>query len=1029
MRRKGMALFLALCLSLTMASGGAAAAGSSPFADVPAAHWASQAVTYVYDNGLMNGVGEDTFQPGGSLTRAMFVTILGRMAGAAAGDYPGTSFTDVPAGQWYSPYVAWAAQAGVADGTGGGKFSPDNAVTREQMATMIARYTESAGLTLDEVSDPAPSFTDQGAVASWAREGVDLMRCTGILTGYEDGSFQPQRTANRAEAAAIFMRLDQATGELEDMVYMVTFDTGGGSAVPPQQIRWGQTVQEPAPPTREGFRFVGWRQVGTEGQYDFSAPVTKNLTLTAEWVDDVEEDTVYTLTEDQVSFDGENGVAYVNNILLAFVEPDLSAQEKEEIAKQVQGEIVGDISGGVNVLQIGVHESTLSELEAMAEVLRQDPRVNYVTCDYPLPSSDVANQTVERTSSTDGNWWYSAIRADEAWKVYGNVFGDITVGVIDNGVESKHPELSGKVSFASPYYQSYNNLLFPDAEKLNHGTHVSGIIAANNDGNGMTGVAPQAEIVFASYMAANEPTWNTALSQIHALKSEIEQGAKVINCSFGVYYYDQAEFEQRKQAGEEGFQYDSYGTFLAAYTQTLAQINEMIAAATCDLIRTGEDFLVVQSAGNGVNNVGPGVNAWYTSYWAGLSETSVGSICEDYGLSYDQLDSHILIVSGVKNEKNGNCYAMETNYNYGQTVDICAPSVNIYSSVYDAKWQKYALYNGTSMAAPMVTGAAALVWSANPMLTGPEVRDILLEKHQYIAQGTYVGETYTYPMLDVYTAVEAAVQQKRAALVGVYEGSYFATQGETGLTLTIYEEAGTYRALFEFYNLPGHTNAKEGSYTMEVTVTSRGTARFTADEWIEQPSDYVLLNLEGVLQNDVLSGQSPTPFSVTKVSDTTSLGEKTPGQIAQAITETSEFTWNWFYDNQHTDKGDTIQAPYQGGTWTYERVTGMNTKTEVLALARSYYDVNTASEAVALKEWVEQDGKLYVSATEGLGGIWPERMDIQVERENALSYRITCREYLFGELYQPPYELRYSYQNGNWVFDQLLILVGVPITT
>lgn len=213
MTRRAAALILALCLCLTVVPGGAAAAGNGPFTDVPSSHWASEAVTYVYENGLMNGVGEETFQPSGSLTRAMFVTILGRMAGVVEGDHPGTSFTDVPAGQWYSPYVAWAAQAGVAGGTGGGKFSPNSAVTREQMATMIARYTESAGLTLDEVSDPAPSFTDQGAVASWAREGVDLMRRTGILTGYEDGSFQPQRTANRAEAAAIFMRLDQQNWE------------------------------------------------------------------------------------------------------------------------------------------------------------------------------------------------------------------------------------------------------------------------------------------------------------------------------------------------------------------------------------------------------------------------------------------------------------------------------------------------------------------------------------------------------------------------------------------------------------------------------------------------------------------------------------------------------------------------------------------------------------------------------------------------------------------------------------------------
>ena len=103
-------------------------------------------------------------------------------------------------------------------------------------------------------------------------------------------------------------------------------------------------------------------------------------------------------------------------------------------------------------------------------------------------------------------------------------------------------------------------------------------------------------------------------------------------------------------------------------------------------------------------------------------------------------------------------------------------------------------------------------------------------------------------------------------LVGVYEGSYFATQGETGLTLTIYEEAGTYRALFEFYNLPGCTNSEEGSYTMLVGQTPQGTIRFLADQWLERPAGYMLLNLEGTLQGDVLSGQSPTPFSVTRVS-------------------------------------------------------------------------------------------------------------------------------------------------------------------
>ena len=100
------------------------------------------------------------------------------------------------------------------------------------------------------------------------------------------------------------------------------------------------------------------------------------------------------------------------------------------------------------------------------------------------------------------------------------------------------------------------------------------------------------------------------------------------------------------------------------------------------------------------------------------------------------------------------------------------------------------------------------------------------------------------------------------------------------MTLTVYEENGGYRALFDFYNLPGRTNAKEGSYTMDVTVTDQGAFRFDADQWVEKPSGYRLLDLEGTLQGEVLSGDSPTQFSINKCSDKTTLGVKSPAQIA-----------------------------------------------------------------------------------------------------------------------------------------------------
>lgn len=212
MKRRFCSAFivLALCLSLLP---GVTVAAAHPFQDVPNGHWATAAVAYVYDNDLMNGTGSGTFTPDGRLTRAMFVTILGRMDGVNAAGYPGTSFSDVPVGQWYSPYVAWASEQRIVTGTGNGNgngngcFSPDTSVTREQMAAMIARYVEAGGINLSDAANAPAGFQDASSVSSWAKDGLELMRRTGILTGYADGTFGPKKTATRAEAATIFMRL------------------------------------------------------------------------------------------------------------------------------------------------------------------------------------------------------------------------------------------------------------------------------------------------------------------------------------------------------------------------------------------------------------------------------------------------------------------------------------------------------------------------------------------------------------------------------------------------------------------------------------------------------------------------------------------------------------------------------------------------------------------------------------------------------------------------------------------------------
>ena len=180
----------------------------SPYRDSAPDQWFGSAVDYSAMRALMNGTGEGTFTPNGTLTRAMFVTILGRMAGVDAGKYPGTSFSDVEPGSWYAAYVQWGAKNGIVNGVGDGKFAPNDPVTREQMAALIIRYADSAGLTLPQGVNVRASFGDAASVSGWAFESVDRMRRTGLLAGDELGNFNPRKGATRAEAATVFMRLD-----------------------------------------------------------------------------------------------------------------------------------------------------------------------------------------------------------------------------------------------------------------------------------------------------------------------------------------------------------------------------------------------------------------------------------------------------------------------------------------------------------------------------------------------------------------------------------------------------------------------------------------------------------------------------------------------------------------------------------------------------------------------------------------------------------------------------------------------------
>ena len=175
-----------------------------PFTDVKEGDWFHDAVRYVYDNGLMDGVGDGQFAPNATTNRAMVVTILYRLAGEpdVSGD---VAFTDVEPGLWYTDAVLWAAQKGIVNGISETEFSPSGDLTREQLATVLYRYAESMGFDVSASVDLS-GFPDAGDIQSYATQALSWAVAEGLLQGFEDDSLRPGGTATRAQIAAVLMR-------------------------------------------------------------------------------------------------------------------------------------------------------------------------------------------------------------------------------------------------------------------------------------------------------------------------------------------------------------------------------------------------------------------------------------------------------------------------------------------------------------------------------------------------------------------------------------------------------------------------------------------------------------------------------------------------------------------------------------------------------------------------------------------------------------------------------------------------------
>ena len=185
---------------------GVTAIARFPFTDVVAGTWYYGAAAYAYNNGLFAGMTPTTFAPNATMTRAMLVSVLWRLAGAPAPKAPNT-FVDVPDGAWYTDAVTWAAENGVVSGIGGSRFDPSGFVTREQTAEILYNYAHSKGYDVSARAD-LTAFPDAGSVSGWAENALSWANAAGLINGtVRDGQtiLDPQGSASRAQVAMILM--------------------------------------------------------------------------------------------------------------------------------------------------------------------------------------------------------------------------------------------------------------------------------------------------------------------------------------------------------------------------------------------------------------------------------------------------------------------------------------------------------------------------------------------------------------------------------------------------------------------------------------------------------------------------------------------------------------------------------------------------------------------------------------------------------------------------------------------------------
>ncbi|MBR2681898.1 MAG: S8 family serine peptidase [Atopobiaceae bacterium] len=402
---------------------------------------------------------------------------------------------------------------------------------------------------------------------------------------------------------------------------------------------------------------------------------------------------VFTPAPDDFVVDEETGVHYVRGIVLVFFAPDAQPQERDELLKSVGGEIVGRFDF-MDQCQVRLKAQSLKELEDICATLEESELVDRAIIDTVMEVSDAATDSDDPWKGASDKKaanpvWLNDLSIPETWQFYDQgLLDDITLGVVDCGFDMDHEDLSGVLTYAS-------DADTPNRNERDHGTHVAGIMGATaNNGLGIAGVTRPVTIVCydASINTGDEDADDMSTSQLIAgLFQTVRAGAKVVNFSVGgsTMFTEKEWPDHESIVRSDGF---------------------VFSRAMGALLNEGHDFVVVLSAGNGDAN-GKGIDTRYNLCFASIDEDN----CDTTYVGTDQILGRVITVASLDQVDDAEHHVSSWS---NAPATLYVPGVDIYSTVVDG----YDYMSGTSMAAPLASGIAGLVWSADPSLTGPELK-------------------------------------------------------------------------------------------------------------------------------------------------------------------------------------------------------------------------------------------------------------------------------------------------------------------